>query len=90
MAEAGPSGEFPKGSAAVKELFGAGGDVVGLAVSLKIADESGAGEGWYWYEKMNGSVVADGVGEFCQDCHSGANAEHSPVSRDYVYTQVEP
>jgi hypothetical protein len=64
---------WPKGAAAVKELYAAadGTTPVGYAVYLKTESDTGAGANWYWYERVpldsdvphdaNG-VVADGLG----------------------------
>jgi hypothetical protein len=73
-AEAGGSGDFPKGAAAVKELYAAADDAqpVGYAVYLKTADDSAGGANWYWYERVpldhpaphdDHGVVADGMGD---------------------------
>jgi hypothetical protein len=99
-AEASGTGNWPKGAAAVKELYDAAdGPIVGYAVELKMADDSGGGAGWYWYERTAGGVVADGVGDsgaaktICVGCHTGAgsDAAHtpSPGGRDFVYTPVQ-
>ena len=78
------SGAFPVGAASVKELLDDGDRVIGYAVYRK--DAAGTdGASWYWYEDMNGQVVADGAGNagvpktVCVDCH--AHAE-----RDFVFT----
>jgi len=64
---------WPKGSAAVKEIYTSltATAPVGYAVYLKTDDDSAAGANWYWYERVasdseaphdaNG-VVADGKG----------------------------
>jgi hypothetical protein len=64
---------WPKGSAAVKEIYASmtATTPVGYAVYLKTAADSAAGAAWYWYERVpldseaphdaNG-VVADGKG----------------------------
>lgn len=68
------SGDWPKGAAAVKELYAAADDAepVGYAVYLKIADDSAGGANWYWYERVPldhpaphdaEGVVADGMGD---------------------------
>lgn len=66
--------DWPKGAAAVKELYASADatEPVGVAVYLKTAAESGGGNNWYWYERVpldsaaphdaNG-VVADGLGD---------------------------
>lgn len=81
------AGEFPVGSAAVKELFNNAGALTGYAVSVRVR-EGGGGAGWYWYERLApGRVVADSTGErggartICVSCHDGA-------PRDQVYTVV--
>lgn len=95
---------WPKGAAAVKELFA---DVtavtpVGYAVYLKTAADSAGGAAWYWYERVPlnspathdaAGVVADGRGAGgCVSCHAGAgsDAAHTPTpgGRDQVYTAV--
>jgi len=64
---------WPKGAAAVKELYAASTDAtpVGYAVYAKTATDSAAGAGWYWYERVPldhpaphdaAGVVADGLG----------------------------
>jgi len=65
---------WPKGAAAVKELYNAATDTtpVGYAVYLKTAADSAAGAAWYFYEQVpanspaphdaNG-IVADGMGD---------------------------
>ncbi len=65
----------PKGSAAVKELLDAGGELSGWAVSIKTEADSAAGKGWYWYEILGtdktGNVVAAANGvPLCFGCHT--------------------
>jgi hypothetical protein len=67
------TGPWPKGAAAVKELYASGTATtpVGFAVYLKTDADSAGGANWYWYERVpldsaaphdaNG-VVADGRG----------------------------
>ncbi len=81
------TGEYPVGSAAVKELFNSAGTLTGYAVSVRVR-EGGGGAGWYWYERLApGRVVADSTGDrggartICVSCHDGA-------PRDQVYTVV--
>lgn len=63
--------QHPRGAAAVKELYNSSGNLRGFAVSLKVADDSAEGTGWYWYEKVGSSVFADGNGEsICTGCHT--------------------
>jgi hypothetical protein len=66
--------DWPKGAAAVKELY-ASADAekpVGFAVYLKTDDDSAEGKNWYWYERVPldadapkdaKGVVADGMGD---------------------------
>jgi hypothetical protein len=73
LAAARGTGAWPKGAAAVKEIYtGLGATTpVGFAVYLKTAGDSASGAAWYWYERVpansdaphdaNG-VVADGKG----------------------------
>ena len=72
-ANATATGPWPKGAAAVKELYKTAADTapVGYAVYLKTAADSGAGANWYWYERVpldsmaphdTKGVVADGPG----------------------------
>lgn len=95
------SAAWPKGSASVKELYSdvGGGTPIGVAVYLKLDDDSADGANWYWYERIEGSgVVADGTGDsgtpksICVGCHAGAgsDAAHTPTvgGRDQVYTPV--
>lgn len=97
---AGGSGDFPVGSAGVKELWDKmGGKVIGYAVYVKTAADSAGGANWYWYEDnptinpANG-VVADGFGTsgnpktVCVDCHSHAGSAFAATARDFVFTQV--
>jgi hypothetical protein len=69
----------PEGSAAIKELYGAGDTVLGWSVEIKLQSDSAGGDGWYWYEGYQGSVYADGTGDGgCTGCHGGGS--------DYVLT----
>ena len=59
----------PVGAAAVKELFGSGDVPIGWAVMIKVGSGSDGGS-WYWYERYDGSTLADEVGlGVCVDCH---------------------
>jgi hypothetical protein len=91
---------FPKGAAAVKELLGADGKTPsGYAVTLKIADDSAEGAGWYYYEEALGvdpsGPVADGRGSdakirrTCADCHSAAGKDENHPGHDFMYSIVE-
>lgn len=86
------NGVWPKGAAAVKELYASATATapIGIAVYLKLEDDSAAGANWYWYERVpldseaphdaNG-VVADGTGDtgpakaICVGCHTGAGVD---------------
>jgi hypothetical protein len=88
-------GDWPKGAAAVKEIYAAIGDdePIGYAVYLKTASDSEGGANWYWYERIGDTTPADGLGaQLCVSCHAaaGAAAAHtpSPGGRDQVYTPV--
>ncbi|MBC7975713.1 MAG: hypothetical protein H7138_12110 [Myxococcales bacterium] len=65
---------WPKGSAAVKELYASATSTTpfGYAVYLKTEADSAAGANWYWYERVpldseaphdNNGTVADGNGD---------------------------
>jgi hypothetical protein len=67
------TGAWPRGAAAVKELYASAtaSTPIGYAVYLKTADDSAAGANWYWYERVpldspaphdDKGVVADGMG----------------------------
>lgn len=78
--------EFPAGAASVKEIYDAGGNLTATVLSVKVAAESDAGKGWYWYE----SPSSAGLGlTQCTGCHqaAGADADH-PGAGDFVYFQV--
>ena len=68
------TGAWPKGSAAVKELYASATATtpVGYAVYLKTDADSANGANWYWYERVpansdaphdTNGIVADGKGE---------------------------
>lgn len=62
----------PVGAASVKELYRNSSEIMGWAVSVKVAADSAAGAGWYWYELIGTSVFADSVGAgICVSCHRG-------------------
>jgi len=86
LLSAAQGGEFPVGSASVKEIH-SGSQISGYAVSVhNFAGTSGGT--WYWYERV-GSGTTEGQGAaVCVDCHrrAGADSEHS--GHDFVYTQV--
>jgi Cytochrome P460 len=68
------SGDWPKGAAAVKELYASESatEPTGYAVYVKTEEESAGGANWYWYERLPpsgaaadepGQLVADGMGD---------------------------
>ena len=75
------SGEFPIGSASVKELYDGSGRITGYAVGVRT--QAGALDGaWFWYERVGTTTYANGAGvPLCANCHRGA-------PRDYIFTQV--
>ncbi len=72
--------EHTQDSATVKELYGNSVDtIIGYAVALKTAPTSEGGANWYWYERLNGTLYADGLGVgLCTGCHGGG--------ADYILT----
>jgi len=86
------AGEFPVGSAGVKELY-TGAEITGYAVYRKL--KAGGGEAWAWYEETGGTVVANGIGDsgvaksVCVGCHTGAGSDAAHSGHDQVYTQVK-
>lgn len=95
------SAVWPRGAAAVKELYTSidADRPAGYAVYLKTEDDSSGGAAWYWFERLpGGSLVADGLGSgareasICVSCHLGAGSDAartpSPGARDQVYTPV--
>lgn len=77
---AGAAAMHPQGAATVKELYGGGTDtIIGYAVMVKLAPDSANGDNWYWYERLDATVYADGTGVgLCTGCHEGGS--------DYVLT----
>lgn len=73
--------QHPAGSAVVKEMFTAKGDLRGWAVAVKTTADSAEGQGWYWYEVKSTTdnrrpvAAANGVG-LCAGCHA--------AGRDFV------
>lgn len=62
----------PAGSAAVKELYGNGGELAGWAAMVKTQDDSNGGMSWYWYEGFGDSISFSGFGlGVCTGCHGG-------------------
>ena len=64
----------PRGAAAVKELYNAAGRHMGWAVSVKVAEKSARGKGWYWYEVFSTQAGAKAAYQgrgfrLCRECH---------------------
>jgi hypothetical protein len=93
-AAAGGSAPWPSGAAEVKEIYMAMGDPTptgGYAVSLKTSPDSASGASWYYYERFDGALFADGFGTgICVDCHATASPTSmtSAIAHDYVFTPV--
>ena len=84
------TGEYPVGSANVKELFDSvGGSVTGYAIELHQAAGTN-GRDWFWYEKMGGSAVANAAGaSLCVGCHMAAGSDAMHPGHDFVFSQVK-
>ena len=95
------TGEYPIGSASVKELLDAQNALIGYAVYRKVS--AGTGDSFYYYERVpldspaphdTNGVVADGRGSagpaktICVGCHAGAGSDAMHSGHDFVYTQV--
>lgn len=90
---------WPRGAAAVKELFASRDEKTpnGYAVYLKTEADSAGGASWYWYERNTDGMI-EGMGDHgpaqtvCVGCHvaAGSDAAHTPSEggRDQVYTPV--
>lgn len=100
-ANASGTASWPSGAAAVKELYNdaTGGAPIGYSLYLKQDADSADGSGWYWFERIESTIYADGRGSsggarsICVACHksAGADSQHtpSPGARDFVYTPVD-
>jgi hypothetical protein len=82
-------GEFPVGSASVKELYDDLGALSGHAISIKTG--LGAEPAWVWFEVQGSRVSVNARGDAaeassCTSCHrvAGSDAEHG--GHDFVYT----
>lgn len=91
------TGTYPVGAASVKELLVSDGgtEITGYAIGLKIVAGASTGASWYWYEKNEGTLIANGKGDksgtestVCTGCHTGAGSDAMHSGRDFVYTQV--
>lgn len=77
---------LPEGVASVKELYNDAGELTGHAVAVKVDGDSGAGEGWYYWE---GKGFAGRGIPACANCHSAAGSDDDhPGLGDFVYFQV--
>lgn len=62
--------EHPQGAAAIKEIYKGGEVLAGWAVMVKVAARGDAGEGYFWFEAVDGRVVSEGRGNpVCAQCH---------------------
>src|SRR5262249_57574633 len=83
LLSAAQGGEFPVGSASVKEIH-SGSQISGYAVSLHNFAETSGGT-WYWYERV-GSGTTEGQGAaVCVDCHRRAGAAPQPSAPPFWY-----
>jgi len=79
------AGEFPVGSASLKEIH-SGVEIVGYSVSRHTSPGT-SGNTWYWYERVESGRAIDAQGAgVCVSCHQQAGNQRS--GHDYVYTQV--
>ena len=84
LSAAGP-GEFPVGSASVKEIY-SGSSIVGYSLSHHTVAGT-SGNTWYWYERIGAGAPTEGQGNgTCVGCHRLAGNQRA--GHDYVYTQV--
>lgn len=59
----------PIASAAIKELYGDGDDLLGWTVMVKVEDGS-ADDSWFFWEQFEGDKLIEGVGQSaCTGCH---------------------
>lgn len=60
----------PAGAAAIKELYKGGTQLAGWAVMVKLRDGPVGGDGYLFFEAIDGRVVAEGQGHpACVNCH---------------------
>lgn len=75
-------GNWPVGTAFVKEQFNAAGELGAISVSVRESDAEGSA-GWRFYREANGAVTNNNTGQFfCTNCHDGAD-------RDFVWSTVD-
>ncbi len=70
----------PAGSTAIKEMYTAGGQLQGWAVTTKTGDDTDEGRGWFWYEVTSATdpneIAAAGNGiTGCYGCHSRGDTD---------------
>jgi hypothetical protein len=86
------TGEYPAGSASVKELFDDLGKLKGHSLSVKLGP--GKAASWVWYMEIDGAVLLNGRGDTpgpsteCVGCHAGAGSDAKHSGHDFVYTQL--
>jgi hypothetical protein len=70
----------PAGAASVKEIYDQDESFRGWAVMVKLDADSDGGQGWYWYERVDSFLFANGRGaRICTPCHSqGSDYFRSP------------
>ncbi len=71
----------PAGSAAVKEMYDEGRELLGWAVSVKTDADSDRGRNWYWYETISttdpSDIVVEGMGaQLCVRCHARGGVDN--------------
>jgi hypothetical protein len=83
------TGEYPVGSASVKEFYDpAGQKVTGHAFYRKT--QMGKGESFYWFEKVGTQITTNTQNASdCAGCHVAAGSDAAHTGHDYVYTQVQ-
>ncbi len=85
-------GEYPIGAVGFKELYDAAGKINGYAIEVKTkknSDVANPGAAWFWFEELNGGVIANAEGfAGCTGCHSAAGTGMR-TGHDYVYTQIK-
>jgi hypothetical protein len=87
------AGEFPVGSASVKEVFDDLGALNSYAIELKTS--AGASQAWIWYMQKGNTVLVNARGNQteaadCNACHLRAGSDKAYSGHDFVYTIVPP
>lgn len=84
------AGEYPVGAASVKELYATPQSAAPYGHAVMVHAQAGGCDTWFYFEQVNGNVVADGVGvDGCAGCHEGAGTDATHTGHDCVYTQVK-